>query len=189
MPNSTKTIICLVASRKTGGRCIAGKEVSAPHSWIRPVNDGDTDAINNIQSRYADGQMTRVLDIVEIPVISSKPKLFQKENFLIDTTKKWEKKGGFNSKNLNTLLDNPSSLWNKLNSSYNGENDRILEADTKTIQQSLYFINIDCTIIVKIEGQKFNNPNKKVRCRFNYNNRRYILPVTDPANEQIYLNK
>jgi len=183
-----KTIICLAASRKPGGRCIAGKNNSNNSEWIRPVSGGE-DSIDNKQSRYSNGQLAQLLDIIKIPVLKPSPKQHQKENFLIDSGKKWEKEGVFDRKKLNTLLDKPSQLWQDLESSYNGKNDRISAAKADKINSSLYFIQAKCTVLVKIEGKDFGNPHKKVRCSFKYQNNDYILPVTDPVVEQEYMNK
>jgi hypothetical protein len=64
MADLTKKIVCLAASRKPGGRCIAGKDMANTKKWIRPVGSGDDDAIDNIQSKYPDGKLAQVLDIL-----------------------------------------------------------------------------------------------------------------------------
>jgi hypothetical protein len=184
-----KTIVCLAASRKPGGRCIAGKDVSDKSTWVRPVSGGEEDAITNQQSCYSNGQSAQLLDIIEIPVLKPYPTQHQKENFLVDSRKKWTKKGIFDHNDLNTLLDNPSQLWQDLDSSYNGKNDRIPAGRADEINKSLFFIQVKCKILVKIEGKDFNNPHKKIRCSFKYQNTKYILSVTDPVTEQKYLSK
>jgi hypothetical protein len=184
----TKTIICLAASRKPGGRCIAGKEIDT-YIWIRPVCDGEKDAVSNQVSCYSNGRSAEVLDIIEIPLIKSKPVQHQKENFLVDTHRKWKKKEIFPGDNLSILLDKPSNLWQDLDSSYNGLNDRIPEEKANNIINSLYFIQVKCKLLVKIEGKDFNNPQKKVRCSFKYKNEDYILPVTDPIVESEFMAK
>lgn len=188
MPSDKKTIICLVASRKTGGRCIAGKDVSNTKNWIRPVSSGKEDAIDNIQSRYSNGQSARLLDIIEISILKAKPKQHQTENFLIDS-EKWIKKGLLDPNDLSKLQDKPVSLWDNWDSSYNGRNDRISSVNVKLIRNSLYLINTNCTIQVKTEGVNFNNPHKKVRSIFQYAGTDFLLPVTDPDKEQEYLVK
>jgi len=187
--NQNKIIICLAASRKPGGRCIAGKDVSDNKSWVRPVSDGEDDAIDNKQSRYSDGKLAQVLDIIEIPILKPSPKQHQKENFLVDSSKKWKKQGVFKRQDLKSLLDNPSSLWHDLVSSYNGINDRINASQAGTINSSLYLIEAQCKILVKTEGKDFDNPKKKVRCSFEYKKIDFVLPVTDPMIEQEYINK
>jgi hypothetical protein len=160
--NSTKVIICLAASWRPGGRCIAGKEIS-DKKWVRPVSGGKDDGINDRQSLYPDGNSAQVLDIIEIPVLKSIPKQYQKENILIDPSEKWQKKGVFDRQELVSLLDNPPSLWHNLDSSTNGKNDRIPVSETKGIDNSLYLIQAKCEINVKTEGKEFkefNDPKK-----------------------------
>ncbi|GHV83894.1 hypothetical protein AGMMS50212_12340 [Spirochaetia bacterium] len=188
MANFKKTIICLAASRKPGGRCIAGKDSTNTSTWIRPVNNGDADSIDNLQSKYEDGTLAQVLDKIEISFSEKIPKLHQTENLLI-TNEKWIKKGTIALTDLKKLQDKPKSLWSNWNSSYNGRNDRINSLDVQKIHNSLYLINIDCTIHVKTEGKEFNNPHKKVRCSFQYGGTDFKLPVTDPSKEQEYLVK
>jgi len=183
--NQKKVIICLAASKKPGGRCIAGKDVSDKKSWVRPIGDGEEDGIDNQQSRYSDGKLAQVLDIIEIPILKSCPKQHQKENFLVDR-KEWKKQGSFKRQDLKSLLDNPPSLWHDSDSSYYGTNDRIHASQAGTISTSLYLIEAQCKIIVKTEGKEFNDPKKKIRCSFKYKNTDFVLPVTDPMVEQEY---
>jgi hypothetical protein len=188
MKNFTKTMVCLVASRKTGGRCIAGKDFIDGNTWIRPVSRGNEDAIDNTHSKYADGTLAQVLDVIEIQFSAPNQKQYQTENILI-TDAKWKKRGELALTELKKYLDNPGSLWSNWNSSYNGKNDRIDRDHVKNIHNSLYLISADCTINVKTEGKDFNNPQKKIRCSFQYAGTDFKLPVTDPSKEQEYLAK
>jgi hypothetical protein len=188
MADFTKTMVCLAASRKTGGRCIAGKDLKDGNAWIRPVSNGNEDAIDNIHSKYADGTPAQVLDIIEIQFSAQNPNQHQTENILI-ADEKWIKKGRLALTELNKLLDNPGSLWFNWNSSYNGKNDRIESVHAKDIHNSLYLISVDCIINVKVEGKDFGNPRKKIRCSFQYAGTDFKLPVTDPSKEQEYLEK
>jgi len=54
----TKTILCLANSRKTSGRCIAGKEWNNgnPGSWFRPVSSRATHEISEEERRFQSGQ-------------------------------------------------------------------------------------------------------------------------------------
>jgi len=123
------------------------------------------------------------LDIIEIPILEPCPKQHQKENFLVDSQKKWIKQGEVKRQDLKSLLDNPPSLWHYLTSSTNGTNDRIPASQADTISSSLYLIEAQCKIIVRTEGM---NPEKKVRCFFNYKNTDFLLKVTDPRVKQEY---
>lgn len=182
-----KTIVCLANSRKISGRCIAGKEINAPNSWVRPVSSREHEEISEEERRYENGQKSQVLDIIRIQFIEYKENTFQTENILIDSGYYWEKTGEFNHADLDLLLDNPESLWRNHNSSYNGIRDRISEANTAGISNSLYLIKTCVTINVATEGTDFGNPRRKVRCTFTYNSWQYKLPVTDPKIEEEYL--
>jgi len=129
----------------------------------------------------------KLLDIISIPAKEHKPKLFQSENYLIDDDYYWEKRGEFSS-SLDKLLDNPNDLWGIQSSSYQGKYDRIPQDMCTNYKESLYLVKPQSLkIIVRIEGQEFGNAKRKVRAKFNYNDRTYIFPVTDHIIERKYL--
>lgn len=55
-PNFTETMICLANSRKTSGRCIAGKRLT-DHLWLRPVSSRITHEISEYDRRYLENSM------------------------------------------------------------------------------------------------------------------------------------
>jgi len=193
MSYTLKRIVCLAKSRKSGGLCFAGKEILTNGSiggWIRPVSSRNTEEISNSDCQYENGRQPHFLDIIEIPLKKYHPQSFQFENYLIDDGYYWEKKGVFNFQELNSLCDNPTSLWSPHGSSYYGIKDRVDEYFSNELDDSLYFINPDnLTIIVQVEGAEFHNPIRKVRARFEYNDVTYLFPVTDPIVENQYLQK
>lgn len=179
-------IVCLANSRKISGRCIAGKIISE-NKWMRPVSNRESEEISEEERRYENGQMPKLLDIISIPVKEHKPKLFQNENYLINDNYYWEKRGKFSS-GLDNLLDKPTDLWGTQSSSYQGQNDRISEDMCVNYKESLYLIKPQSLkVIVRIEGQEFDNAKRKVRVEFNYNGITYVFPVTDPVIERKYL--
>lgn len=179
-------IVCLANSRKISGRCIAGK-IAEENKWIRPVSNRESEEISEEERRYKNGQMPKLLDIISIPVKEHKPILLQKENYLIDADYYWDKTGRFES-NLNDFLDSPQDLWGTGSSSYQGKNDRISEAVCDNYNESLYLIKPQSLkIIVRIEGEEFDNAKRKVRAEFEYNGTTYIFSITDPVVERKYL--
>src|ERR1039458_6439092 len=90
-----KTIVCLANSFKTDGRCIAGREVFAQGygGWIRPVSARETAEVSFSEYRYKDNQIPQLLDIIHVPLLKPDPKHHQRENHLIDATKRWAKAG------------------------------------------------------------------------------------------------
>jgi hypothetical protein len=192
MDHSIKTIVCLANSRKSSGRCIAGKLLDSDkiiQEWIRPVSARPNEEISEDERRYSNGEMPHVLDIIEVPVKEKKSTLFQKENYLIHDTYYWKKLGGY-SKSLSMIIDSPKLLWNKDCSSYYGKNDRVSKSSAGYFNESLYLIKpLNLEVTVKIEGEEFNNPKRKIRAKFRYNKIDYIFLVTDPKIEKMFLKR
>ncbi|MBD5411663.1 MAG: hypothetical protein HDR51_02820 [Treponema sp.] len=185
----TKTFICLANSRKKSGLCIAGKELEN-HQVFRPVSERITEELSEIEIRYKDGKLPRLLDVITIETKSYKPNDFQKENWLIDTNYYWQYKESFKFMDLDSLCDNPADFWKNTESSYNGCNDRIDSAYFRKIDKSFMFLKLQkSSIIVREEGREFLNPKRKVRIRFNLNGTDYVLPVTHPEVERFFLGK
>lgn len=184
----TKTFICLASSRKKSGLCIAGKELEN-HQAFRPVSERETEELSEIEIRYKDGKLPRLLDVITIEPKSYKPNKFQKENWLIDNCY-WQYKKKFDFKDLDSLCDKPSDFWKNTESSYNGCNDRIDKAYFDKIDKSFMFLKLEkSSIIVREEGREFSNPKRKVRMRFDLAGTEYVLPVTHPEVERLFLGK
>lgn len=181
-------IVCLANSRKISGRCIAGK-IAGENKWIRPVSNRESKEISEEERRYKKGQMPKLLDIISIPVKEHKPILHQNENYLIDDNYYWIKTGDFEG-SLNDLLDSPEDLWGTGYSSYQGTNDRMPKNICANYSESLYLIKPqNLKIIVRVEGEEFDNAKRKVRAEFEYNGTTYLFPVTDPVVERKYLSR
>lgn len=189
----TKRIICLANSNKdlcnNTGRCIAGKDGTNNSIWIRPISSRPTEEISIEERLYENEEEPQILDIIDIEVLENRPNTFQTENQLINHEYYWVKVGTYNIDEIDHLLDNPSSLWENNDSSFYGLNDRIPELLTSGITNSLYFIKSSISIDVNTEGKEFNNPRKKVRCRFDYNGIQYKIPVTDPLIKSQYIKR
>ena len=63
--------------------------------WIRPVSDRPTEDVSEEERRYEDGKDPRVLDIIDMPLIETRPKDYQQENWLLNPNFYWEKRGIF----------------------------------------------------------------------------------------------
>ena len=183
-------IVCLANCRKLSGRCVAGK-ILGENKWIRPVSNRNTEEISDVEQQYESGHQPQLLDIIELRVKEHRPRLHQSENYLIDNEFQWKKIGKYTD-NLDNLLDNPELLWGVGNdrnySSYEGVNDRIPDYECNNYNQSLYLIKPQSLMIfVRLEGEEFDRPRRKVRIQFKYNNILYRFPVTDPLIESKYL--
>ena len=114
-------MVVLAKSYKSGGRCIAGRRVkytgeNSVHvgGWVRPVANDNTGhgALTAQMYRYEDGTETRVLDIVEIPVIRHFPIAGQPENYVIDDRKKWKKISYLRADSIHRIAENIADVWN-----------------------------------------------------------------------------
>lgn len=76
-------IVCLANSRKLTGRCVAGLRTDGG-GWIRPVSDLPDGTLFTKDYTLDDGSVTRLLDLVRIPVVAPRPEPHQPENWLLD---------------------------------------------------------------------------------------------------------
>lgn len=91
MPKYVKTLLCLANSRKTTGRCIAGRELVNGRlgDWIRPVSGRENGELSEEERQFEDGRDPRVLDVIQVPMLEARPHAFQVENHLIDPDYYW----------------------------------------------------------------------------------------------------
>ena len=187
-----KRIVCLANSRKHSGRCIAGKEVisGAYGRWIRPVSVRQSAEISEEERRYQNGSSPQVMEVIDIPMIAAAHQLYQVENFVIDSSCYWAKRGEVVWGDLRPLLDKPISLWTNGDSTYHGSNDRMKLDVAAKHDYSLVLINpTELTVHVVTEGAGFSNPRRRVRAGFRYQGVYYGLIVTDPVAERAFLAK
>jgi hypothetical protein len=190
LSNVIKRILCLANSRKLSGRCVAGREIAGqrPGPWIRPVSSREHQEISDQERNYDDGTDPKLLDVIEVPLIGARPHEFQQENWLLNPTFYWEKKGRLEWAGLRDFVESDGSLWLNNNSSYNGLNDRIALEVAVTLRSSLRLIHVDrLTIDVSSPGSAFGNFKRRVQGRFEHDGDDYWLWVTDPVYERRFL--
>lgn len=181
-----KRLVILANSRKTSGRCVAGKEVRAAGwgPWIRPVSARPTQELSEEERRFEDGQDPGIGDIVDVPLLEACPHAYQQENHLIDALH-WRRTGRSRWRQLLAAVDAVRGpLWPDGFSSSKGMNDRVPENVALTLEQSLYLIGplpIELLVEPGWEGRR------EVRGTFVYDGRDYRLKVTDPRVEREYL--
>ncbi|MDR0606648.1 MAG: hypothetical protein LBG80_20445 [Bacteroidales bacterium] len=134
--------ICILAnSRKKGGFCVAGKDVTT-NEWVRIVGDSNGTELSLTQIAYSDtmGQVHRTPyepfnKFLRIDLGQCVPLNYQPENILVTPTR-WQQVH-ISEPNIN--LDTPPDLW--------GNGDRIKALDIKQgriiISQSLYWIKVN----------------------------------------------
>jgi len=194
VPAYTITIVCLANSRKTSGRCVAGKVLDGGKlgEWVRPVSPRLTGEVSEEERRYEDGSDPKLLDIIEIPMSKASPDSYQQENHVIDTEYHWRRRGRATWDDIAAALDQPPSvLWtNGFSTVVAGENDRVPEVLANNLTSSLRLIQPQNLIIwVGAPGADYGNPRRKVRSMFRYADAQYNIGVTDPVIEREYFAK
>lgn len=188
-----RKIICLANSRKRpSGRCIAGKEYEGERKgmWIRPISSRPGHEVSEEERRYEDGTRTQLLDIVTVPLERYVPVGHQTENNVLADDYYWRKEGDATWEQIYDMIDvYDPDFWEESESTYNGLNDKISEDDLTGIQSSLKLIHVpEIELVVRLEpGYEGLPGRRRVRARFEYNNGEYLLSVTDPEIEQVYL--
>jgi hypothetical protein len=189
---TVKHIVCLANSRKLSGRCIAGKEVAngQPGRWVRPVGNREHEEVSEYERQYEDGSDPRVLDIIAIPLLDPRPKLYQQENWLLDPDYYWRRIGRITWNELHRFADPEGPLWLDGSSTTKGCNDRVPLGRAATLQSSLRFLRVQrLALSVFKPGEAFGNSKRRVQGHFRHSGRDYRLWVTDPGYERTYLAK
>src|SRR5579859_3143715 len=101
----TKRIVCFANSYKTGGSCIAGKDLNNG-TWIRPVSDRPTEELSFFEYCYDGYKSPKLLDIIDIPLLKPTPHDHQTDNHLIKK-EQWVKKGALAWEDLEQFRDRP----------------------------------------------------------------------------------
>lgn len=182
----TKTIVCLAASRKPGGLCIAGKDIGTGE-WIRPVSHREGEEISAAECTMTNGQQIRLLDIVTVPLLKSKPHRHQTENHLIDPDKRWKKEGRATWEQVEESLDDHSGpLWLNLNASGGYLYNRVHENLLYRFNDSLLLIRPKkLRISVAPKGGPFDDSDKRiVKAAFSHSGYEYRFTVTDRVFER-----
>ncbi len=192
-------MVILAKSYKPGGRCIAGKLVEYTQTnhvkvgtWVRPVpNDGTGhSSLNTEMYEYSDGSEVKILDIVEIPIISHNPVAGQPENYVIDESKKWKKVSHLNATSIQNIIDNTNDIWLE-----NGVPSNIVSAEYDKmglINQSLYLIKpTNLLITLSNNYNDYEDHFKRaIQAQFDYQGNRYDnLSITCPATRRALTNQ
>jgi len=185
-------ILVLANSRKTSGRCIAGRSIEngAIGEWIRPVSNRPAGELSEDERRFEDGKDPSVLDIVSIPMAAAGQHPYQPENHIIDDRYYWRFVRRASAAELHAALDNARSpLWGHqyAASSTSGLNDRVDANAASQFRYSLGLIQVqDLKIRVSVEGARFGDNKRKIRGLFTYHRCGYHLMITDPTIERHY---
>jgi hypothetical protein len=186
-----KRIVCLANSYKTGGTCIAGKELLANEygGWIRPVSARATAEVWPSESRYENYASPKLLDIIDVPLLNPAPQHHQTENHVIDTTRRWTKVGELPWNMLAELRDQPATLWINSDRTNTGAFNCISQAEAATQHDSLALIRPD-NFVFEVGSSTWNGRTKKTyRGNFSYNGVYHSLSLTDPVARNAFVAK
>lgn len=186
----TKTIVCFANSRKTAGRCIAGKEWhnGKPGEWVRPVSNRPTHEVSEKERRYESGHEPQPLDIIKVPCECHHPLTHQYENHVIDPGYYWANQGRLAWQDIQDWLDNPNTLWGLEEGSYAGLSNRVCIGQEEGT--SLYLVAVErLRLLVGRKAPEYPDSKRAVRGEFVYHGAAYRMDVTDPVIERNYLTK
>jgi hypothetical protein len=113
---TTKSIVILACSAKSGGRCVAGKEVVEKDGfwqvgeWVRPVGKtGSGEVTLSYLYKYL-GREPRLGEIITIPLEAHAPINSQPENWVL-APERWQPIGQWEWKYMPSLEDHPPTVW------------------------------------------------------------------------------
>jgi hypothetical protein len=176
----TKRIVCLANSIKTGGYCVAGREItpSGVGPWVRPVSSRRTAEVSFSECAFSDGQVPRLLDLIDVPLVRSAPHNHQTENHLIDPTRKWSLAGSLSFAQIREMAETPWTLWTNSDSTSVGTLNCVNGRDASKHASSLYLV-----WITHLAVEVALNSMRK-RCWlgiFTLGQHEYKLNITDPV--------
>ena len=181
--DQNKRIVCLANSRKKGGRCLAGIELSDNRlgKWIRPVSNRQTQELSKCDYQYQDDNDPKLLDIIEVPIREFQPVHHQQENWLIEPSQHWKKIDVLKQDELHKVAEPDCILWRNGESTANGVNDRV-RADFAIRQgNSLKLMHVD-----SLQVSVFN---QRAQGKFKFAQNYYALWITDSYFERTYIRK
>jgi hypothetical protein len=178
-----RTILCLAASWKLHGTCIAGKEYLNGKfgDWIRPISNRPDEEISPEERKKNNGFPTNVLDVVTVDLNQAKPHLHQTENHLIEDGTVWRHRRMLSYGAIKGAIDhNFNTLWRNGFSSGKGENDRVPSRLLAQEVSSLALIEPENFELHAIDEVQNGNTSRKYRGSFSFKGIDYNLSVTDP---------
>lgn len=185
-----KTVVCLANSKKPGGRCVAGIELSGGQiaDWIRPVPDASGSAVPMRDRSYSNGADPEVLDVMEIAIGDHAPLDHHPENWIYDGSHSWAKTGSIAWADLGQFESAHDDLWiGAAGDSYHGMNDRITQLEASNVSNSLRFLHVsDIALEVAVFTTSYSSK-RRVQGHFTYQGHGYALWVSDPIVEAEFL--
>lgn len=173
-----KEIVVLARSTKRGGYCIAGVD-TITGEWIRPISNDvlNEGAVPLSDITYRNGERIEIFDIVKIKLTSYNPTKSQPENYIYDSSEKWEKIGKSSLKEIINFrgYDTTNKIF------YN--TDKSVKESEINGSPSLLLVNVkNPCIFIKTFPEK-----RKIQLNFEYNNEKYkFIKISDERINNIY---
>jgi putative nucleic acid modification protein with dual OB domain len=127
------------------------------------------------------------LDLIDIPLLATRPRLYQRENWLLDPQQSWQRVGQATWPQVAGMAESPETLWVNGSSTYHGLNDQISLEIAEALTNSLYLV---CLPAVRLRvfrpNANFGDPRLRVQGQFEYRGQSYWLRITDPVYERTY---
>lgn len=179
-----KEIVLLTKSKKRGNYCIAGVDMKTGE-WIRIISEDASiqHAISPVHTKYEDGRMSEVMDIIQIRCKGPKPGFHQPENHVMDKTVPWKKKGIVSVRQLlqiHNVETKPFLFYNA---------DKCVDSDIfKSLKNDeLYSLILIAPEDICIHVKEWPE-GKQVTTSFDYNGKRYwYIRITDTDFERKFL--
>ena len=121
--------------------------------------------------------------MIDVPLVSRRPKTYQRENWLLDPNRRWSKVGQLQWADLPDLTDAAQPLWINGFSSRSGQNDQVPLAETADVDNSLRLIKVDSLTVIVSEPARPSANYPILRGRFSYHGDEYCFRITDPESE------
>ncbi len=183
-----KRIVCLANSLKYGGLCIAGRELTQQGiaGWIRPVSSRPAEELTYLEYRYSDGSSPRLLDVIDVPLLTPSPRHHQIENHVIDSGEPWVKVREIPFHKLDRLVEHPPILWSNQDHTSHGVHDCLTFEDADLQRGSLYLIKPDS---LTVEMHTDSHAKQSCRGLFEYQGIPHNLSITDPLIRDHYASR
>jgi hypothetical protein len=186
-----KRIVCLANSFKTGGSCIAGREILGDGKyggWIRPVSDRATAEVWASECKYVNNTTPRLLDIIDVPLSKAAPHNHQTENHVI-AKRQWTKVDQLPWDELEKLRERPASLWINSDRTSAGAFNCISQVEAATLHNSLALIRRQ-NFSIEVGSKTWEGRTTQTyRGNFKYNGTYYSLSLTDPVAIAVFASK
>jgi hypothetical protein len=179
-----KRLVCLAYSVKSGGYCVAGREILANGQyggWIRPVSERPAAELSFMEALYQNNESPRLLDIIDVPLRHPHPHGHQRENHLIDSPAPWIKRGRLPKARLQELCERPSSLWINGEETKKGRNNCVSAKKAARLKNSLCLLHVPRFAVEVFDEPQADDTRLKYKGSFVYGGVGYCMTVTDPV--------